>query len=62
MIRDSNHHEFDMVLVWKLDRFAQSKEDSVKYKAILAKNKVKVVSATEHFGEGKRIFDFDIHD
>lgn len=53
MIRDSYSHKFDAVLVWKLDRFARSKFDSVKYKTVLKHNNVKVISATEALGEGK---------
>jgi len=52
MIRDSNKHLFDMVLVWKLDRFARNRYDSAHYKSILKKNGVRVVSATEHITEG----------
>lgn len=52
MIRDSSKHLFDIVLVWKLDRFARSRYDSAHYKAALKKNGVKVVSATEHITEG----------
>lgn len=47
MIKDSNKKLFDIVLVWKLDRFARNRYDSAHYKAILRKNGVKVVSATE---------------
>ena len=52
MVRDSGRHLFDIVLVWKLDRFARSRYDSAHYKAALKKNGVKVVSATEHIAEG----------
>ena len=52
MIRDSGKHLFDMVLVWKLDRFARNRYDSAHYKNILKKNGVRVVSATEHITEG----------
>lgn len=52
MIRDSSKHLFDIVLVWKLDRFARSRYDSAHYKNILRKNGVKVVSATEHITDG----------
>ena len=52
MIRDSNKRLFDMVLVWKLDRFARNRYDSAHYKNILKKNGVRVVSATEHITEG----------
>ena len=52
MIRDSRKHLFDIVLIWKLDRFARCREDSAIYKGILKKNGVRVVSATEHITEG----------
>ena len=52
MVRDSGKHLFDIVLVWKLDRFARSRYDSAHFKNILKKNGVKVVSATEHIAEG----------
>ena len=38
MIRDSAKRDFDIVLVWKLDRFARSRYDSAHYKHILKKN------------------------
>jgi len=47
MIKDSAKHLFDVIIVWKLDRFARNRYDSAHYKAILRKNGVKVVSATE---------------
>ena len=47
MIKDSSKELFDTILVWKLDRFARNRYDSAHYKAILRKNGVKVVSATE---------------
>lgn len=47
MIKDSAKGLFDVVIVWKLDRFARNRYDSAHYKAILRKNGVKVVSATE---------------
>jgi DNA invertase Pin-like site-specific DNA recombinase len=52
MIRDSSKHLFEVVLVWKLDRFARSRYDSAHYKAALKKNGVKLLSATEHITEG----------
>ena len=51
MIRDSAGGLFDVVLVWKLDRFARNRYDSAHYKAILKKNGVKVVSARETIAE-----------
>jgi len=47
MIKDSAKKLFDVIIVWKLDRFARNRYDSAHYKAILRKNSVKVVSATE---------------
>ena len=51
MIKDSTKGLFDVVLVWKLDRFARNRYDSAHYKAILKKNGVKVVSAKESIAE-----------
>lgn len=52
MIKDSAKKNFDVVIVWKLDRFSHNRYDSAKYKAMLKKNDVKVVSATEAISEG----------
>ena len=52
MIRDSGKKLFDMIIVWKLDRFARNRYDSARYKAQLRKNGVKVVSATEVISDG----------
>ena len=52
MIRDSNRKVFDLVIVWKLDRFARNRYDSARYKSILKKNGIRVVSATEVISEG----------
>lgn len=52
MIKDSAKQLFDAVIVWKLDRFARNRYDSAHYKALLRKNGVKVVSATEVISEG----------
>ena len=52
MIRDSGKRLFDMVIVWKLDRFARNRYDSARYKSALKKNGVKVVSATEVISDG----------
>jgi len=51
MIKDSAKHLFDVVIVWKLDRFSRNRYDSAHNKAILRKNGVKVVSATETIAE-----------
>ena len=39
-------------LVWKLDRFARNRYDSARYKNLLKKNGVKVISARENISEG----------
>ena len=52
MIRDSEKHLFDIVLVWKLDRFSRDQYDSAHYKHILKKNGVKVLSAKDNISEG----------
>ena len=52
MIKDSDKQLFDIVIIWKLDRFARNRYDSAHYKAILKKNGVKVISAKENISEG----------
>ena len=52
MIKDSDKHLFDMVVVWKLDRFSRDRYDSARYKVLLKKNNVRVVSATEVISSG----------
>lgn len=52
MIKDSEKNIFDVVLVWKLDRFSRNRYDSAHYKAILKRNDVRVISATEAISQG----------
>ena len=52
MISDSAKGTFDVIIVWKLDRFARNRYDSAHYKAQLRKNGVRVISATESISEG----------
>ena len=52
MIKDSERKLFDIVLVWKLDRFARNRFDSARYKMQLKKNGVKLMSATEIISDG----------
>ena len=52
MIKDSSKRIFDLIIVWKLDRFARNRYDSAHYKSLLKKNGVKVVSAKETIAEG----------
>ena len=51
MIEDSKKKLFNIVLVWKVDRFARDREASILYKGILKRNGVRVVSAMEKFSE-----------
>lgn len=48
MIDDAKSHTFDYVIVYQLDRFSRSREDSAVYKSILKRNGVKVISAKEN--------------
>jgi len=41
-----------LTVLWKLDRFARNRYDSARYKSLLKKNGVKVVSATEVISDG----------
>mgnify|MGYP000297485372 CR=1 FL=1 len=47
MIKDAERRQFDMVLVYKLDRFARNRYDSAIYKAKLKKHGVRVISVME---------------
>lgn len=60
MVQDSSKHLFDIVLVWKLDRFSRDRYDAANYKHILKKNGVKVVSATEHIADGPEDIILDV--
>ena len=52
MIEDSKRKLFDVVIVWKLDRFARNRYDSARYKNQLKRNGVKLISATEVIAPG----------
>ncbi|MFV0516392.1 MAG: recombinase family protein [Aminipila sp.] len=51
MLKESIKRKFEVVIVWKLDRFSRNRYDSAHYKAQLKKNNVKVVSATESISD-----------
>ena len=51
MIRDSERKLFDVVLVWKLDRFSRNRYDSAIYKNKLKKNGIRVISAKEQISD-----------
>ncbi len=48
MMKDCKKHEWEMVIVYKLDRFSRDKYDTAVHKHTLKENGVTVVSATEH--------------
>lgn len=52
MVKESAGLAFDVVIVWKLDRFARNRYDSAHYKSLLRRNGVRVMSATETISEG----------
>ena len=52
MIQDSKFHAFEIVIVWKLDRFSRSRYDAAIYRKQLADNGVRLVSAMETFSDG----------
>ena len=47
MITDSHRKLFDVIIVWKLDRFSRDRYHMAHYKHILQKNNVQLLSATE---------------
>lgn len=60
MIKDSAKKNFDVVIVWKLDRFSRNRFDSAKYKAALKKNDVKAVSATERSPKARKVSSLNL--
>ena len=48
MIKNSEKHEWQYILVYKIDRFSRNKYETAKYKRILKDNGVKLLSAMEH--------------
>ena len=48
MVADSDKKQFDIILVYKLDRFSRNKYDSVVYKHKLKQSNIRVESATEN--------------
>lgn len=51
MISDSKYHQFNIILVHKLDRFARNRYDSAVYKRELKKNGVSVYSVLENLDD-----------
>ena len=54
MIKDSGKKLFDVVLVWKFDRFARNRFDSANYKMILKKNGAHLISVMEPIAESSQ--------
>ena len=54
MIKDSERGIFDVIIVWKLDRFARNRYDSARYKTQLKRNGVKLVSGQKSFRLARR--------
>ena len=52
MISDSYLNRFDVVLIWKSDRFSRNRKQAISYREILKENKVRLLSATEPNIEG----------
>ncbi len=52
MIRDANKGHFQLVICWKVDRFARNREDAAIYKGRLRSHGVKVLYAKEPIPEG----------
>ena len=52
MISDSYLDRFDVVIVWKSDRFSRNRRQAMAYRDILKENNVKLLSATEPNIEG----------
>lgn len=48
MIADGDKHQFEVVIVWKTDRFARNRYDSARYKERLRRNGISIRYAAEH--------------
>lgn len=52
MMKDSDRHLFDAILMYKMDRFARNRYDSAIYKTRLKRNGVKIFYAKENIPDG----------
>ena len=52
MVRDAAKKQFQIILVWMLDRFARNRYDSAIYKQRLRKHGVRVISVKENISDG----------
>ena len=51
MVEDSARRQYEVIIVYQLDRFSRNRYDSATYKARLKKNGVKVLSARENISD-----------
>ena len=47
MFRDAAQHQFDVIVIWKGDRFSRNRADAAKYKNELKRLNIQLLSATE---------------
>lgn len=59
MIQDAQRGYFECIIVWKGDRFSRSRADAAKYKTLLKKCNVRVLSVTEPNIEGPQAILMD---
>ena len=52
MIRDAQDHKFDVVIVWKIDRFGRDRQDIAINKAVLKRSGVRLMYAQESVPDG----------
>lgn len=55
MIKDSGKRLFDMIIVWKLDRFARNRYDSARYKTALKRTGLRWCLPPRSFPTGPRV-------
>lgn len=53
MIQGSAKKMFDIIIVWKLDRFAHNRYDSARYKALLKKMELRLYPLTKTLAKAR---------
>ena len=56
MIKDSSKGLFDVIIVWKLDRFARNRYDSAHYKNILKRTALRLFLQQKRFQAVQKVF------
>lgn len=51
LMEDIEHHQFDALIVHKLDRFARNRYDSAYYKKLLCSHGIRLISVTENLDD-----------